>query len=616
MAETLSIALELRLDEFRAAFKQVPEISAQEARDMVTGIRKELRALNAAAEESAAKMTKVATAGKKAAAESAVAAGGFAKFSAAAKGLNANPVISQLESMGALFIGIGGDVSRVAMTFTTAVRPVSTLGVLFGELTVATQAATIGLGSVAAGAAAGAGLLMAYRSHLQGVVEDGIEAADKLDAFKSRATLPQETISVLERYKYTLGLLADEELRRTAEESARVAEESAGINQIFRANGIEVASLSEALGGLYFAWLDQVPILGSVIGLYGQVKDGIREVGKEALAGPSLAAVGLGNLYKGLQFTGEAAKDLAEQIRKAVQAAADAAETRAAENRREAEAIREQDAAYRLLASTAEKHLRRYVEGVKKTIAEESALREYEMGVWNAWNAAREQREENVHQILQTVAEDYQRAIALEKQLQSERNTGLVQYTQAAAGAMSAFSDLISTGTAETIESYERRREAGERTTDEEYVAYKRALHDRRVASVTEIVTQAAVAYAGMVAQMAPYAGPAAPALAATTVGLGLIAPLAALLGESIPWGVTGESGPQPDYSGEWVPQSVFGALGGGNGGGRGGAREGDGTAARSGQSAASVTVRLDRRTSRLRVVQDPPGKAGWRGGA
>jgi hypothetical protein len=86
----------------------------------------------------------------------------FQKFGATAKKLQTNALVSELETMGSIFITMGGNVSRLAMTFTSLVRPVSIFGTIAEEnfqastravaLFNAAMASTRALAGLAAGA--------------------------------------------------------------------------------------------------------------------------------------------------------------------------------------------------------------------------------------------------------------------------------------------------------------------------------------------------------------------------------------------------------------------------------------------------------------------------------
>mgnify|MGYP001361141796 CR=1 FL=1 len=90
--------------------------------------------------------------------------GSFAK---AAKSIQQNQMVSQLETISALFIQMGGNVSRVASVTTSLIRPVATVGAVLGT---AGGAAAAAAGSFAVFAAAAGILVVATKSIVNGAV--------------------------------------------------------------------------------------------------------------------------------------------------------------------------------------------------------------------------------------------------------------------------------------------------------------------------------------------------------------------------------------------------------------------------------------------------------------
>ena len=114
-----------------------------------------------AAEHAAAEQAKAA---ERAAAANATAA---SKFGAAAKSLQQSSIISEAETISALFIQMGGNVSRVASVFTSLIRPVATVTTAFGPMGIAIAA----IGVAAAAVPLGVSKLVAAAIEAQGRLE-------------------------------------------------------------------------------------------------------------------------------------------------------------------------------------------------------------------------------------------------------------------------------------------------------------------------------------------------------------------------------------------------------------------------------------------------------------
>lgn len=125
------------------------------------------------------------------AAETAAAASASAasKFGAAAKQLQQSSIISEAETISALFIQMGGNVSRVASIFTSLIRPVATVTTAFGPMGIAIA----GIGVAAAAVPLGMSKLVSSAEEARGrLVALNIEvnkgATQDLDAYKRSAT--------------------------------------------------------------------------------------------------------------------------------------------------------------------------------------------------------------------------------------------------------------------------------------------------------------------------------------------------------------------------------------------------------------------------------------------
>lgn len=111
-------------------------------------------------------------------------------FADAAKRIQQNQLVSQMETISALFIQMGGNVSRVASLVTSLIRPVATLGALVGK-------ANIGLiGAFAAPAAAIGATVLVTKS----LANSAIAARDELVDMGLAAKIPPDAVQVMRDY--------------------------------------------------------------------------------------------------------------------------------------------------------------------------------------------------------------------------------------------------------------------------------------------------------------------------------------------------------------------------------------------------------------------------------
>lgn len=521
------------------------------------------------------------------------------RFGEAAKGLNANPLISNLESMAALFIPMGGNISRVSMTIATAARPVATLGVLFGQLPPAMIATATAAGAVTVGVGA-MGLAIAVAGG------QAVEAAGKVtdlveELEKSARGGSMEARHELERYAdQVLAVKALQELHAgTLKEQNRLL--LAGADATAKqAAGWE--SLGVSIKGSWESFKANVGI--NVF---------LAKLGNDDVE----------NLKAQAEFV-----DILTQSREKLNITKEAAAALEAKGKADADA----DAAARARSiALAERQLK---------VEQDLVANQIDLPDRSSFVITSDEIEDNWAVERAAAIEQFQ----LEAQLSMERRALWEQEVQArkamsaavmqaVQGSMDGISALVEFSTEQTISTYEEMIRAGDDLSAADESRYKRALAARKVAAVAEILTNAAVAYAGMVANLAPALGAAAPGLAAVIVGTSVIAPMTQIIGESIPWSVGGASAegtPAP----EWVDK-VFNPNEGPSGFerafntvfGRGGADDngdgdvtdaernnaaGGGGSTRRSSRGATVMVAIDPRTQTLRVDQAAPGKV-WR---
>jgi hypothetical protein len=592
MAETLSIALQLRLDEFLRDIKKVPELSAQEARDMATSFRRELTSIERSAKKTAAELTKTASAAKSIPGAIAPATSGLARFGEVARGLNASPVISQLESMGALFIGVGGNVSRVAMTFTTAVRPVATLGTIFGALTPQVKLAAVALGGATAAALAPLAAFAIYRSRLQSIAEAAREAHESLVESKSvfLTLIPPEALRDAEAYARTVDLIAEREAALTVARAADTAPTMLGLQLGVDRLQTSVYSGATAWGSYALSLVEVVyPSVERVKNAVLSLRNAVEDAGRATMLGPSLKDSGIEDFYKDLAVD---AKELGEIERKAREWVESAAQSRAIAAQNASEALKEElkdielvRAAYGQLAEGAEK---RAVEGNKRMQEMKEA---YQAG-FAAMNAQ----------------------AAADQAAQAQRTQDTIEQLGTMQNAFASFAEVAISSSDAIVAATEARVRAGEEVSADEKVAANRAANRARDFAAIQVLTSAAVAFAGMVANMSIYTGPGAIVAAGAAVA-GMLAPLIPILQRPLPFPSFGTKEENPGTEQDFDL----------NGDGRVGPGErqaaysdayGAGNVGRGSSSRTNVVIGLDPSLRTLSITTDNrPGKSSRRAG-
>jgi hypothetical protein len=543
---------------------------------------------------------KIADAFNRGIAPLAEARGQLGRFGEVAKSLNANPVISQVESLSSLLIPLGGNMSRVGMTFATAARPVAVMSALMGEMPPALIGAATAAGALTVGVGA-MGLAISVAGN------QAVEAAGKVT----------DLVEELEKSARGGSLEARHELERYADQVLAIkALQELHADTLKEQNRLLLAG-ADATAKQAAGWES----LG--VSIKGSWESFKANVGINVF----LAKLGnddVENLKAQAEFV-----DILTQSREKLNITKEAAAALEAKGKADADA----DAAARARSiALAERQLK---------LEQDLVANQIDLPDRSAFVITSDEIEDNWAVERAAAIEQFQ----LEAQLSMERRALWEQEVQArkamsaavmqaVQGSMDGISALVEFSTEQTISTYEEMIRAGDDLSAADESRYKRALAARKVAAVAEILTNAAVAYAGMVANLAPALGAAAPGLAAVIVGTSVIAPMTQIIGESIPWSVGGASAegtaapewvdkvfnPNPDsQSGfERAYNSVFGRGGADdNGDGdvtdaeRNNAAGGGGSTRRSSRG-ATVMVAIDPRTQSLRVEQAAPGKV-WR---
>lgn len=381
--DLLAIGVRADLKQFRKDLAEIPGIGAKEAKDLAAGIRKGLAEAKAAAKEASAaskkaaednaklaqtlvgEWKKVGAAAKTSAAATKEVAGGW---SAAAKALQSNQLVSDLEQISAMFMMVGGSVSRFAAVVTSSIRPVALLTSTMGAAGVVALAIPL---SFAASAGA-----------LKMVADGAVEAADRLKKFK--VDIGSEAKGNLAAYSLALQDLSNAfDMVRVAMGS-EIAFELAIWARLLRENVGTLVEWAKAVQGAASAasnWitLGLKPAIGMIGGaLYGAITDTTRAK-TELIAKTALYTERLKEVTK------EAAK-ASDEIEKIAQADE-------AEGKRQ-QAIADEAERKRKAAATAHKayvlDLQQAVEDGNKAMADAAkARRDYFAAEWTAHEQAR-----------------------------------------------------------------------------------------------------------------------------------------------------------------------------------------------------------------------------------
>jgi hypothetical protein len=581
--EQLSIAVVAELAQFRKAMSELGTVGEKEVRDMVRGIQRDLKKAEKAAKTTADAHKEIG--------ETAKTAGDAAKTAAGMMG-------GAFGQAGGVIFDLGPKIAQVA----AALGPLG-----------------IGAG-IAAVAVAGIGVaVVGAMERIQGMADAGVEAASRLEEFWDTLA-PEEKIAKLAEFKAPLDeIRAYERALRTLEEASDIAALQTGADQAAMALGWQQfkntlsSDVTEGLNDLAVGVLDAIPGMGDfaqgleIMGENALIFARSEEKAKQALDEweAALAASLTGDLDKdmlvalGMMMSPEeeAAADAAAKValdkyraRQAEKARADAEHQRTEERLRQ-EAQRRSDDFDKKVAQTQKEALARSA----KVEADRQAL----------------------------IRETQREVEAAQREIDAFHDRLSQQIAAAALEASQAVLGIVADQTQKVIDSYQTRQSAGESFTQAEERQYRAAVIAQKAAAISAVVVQSAVAYAGLVASMAPYLGPAAIPTAAGLVGAGLIAPLAQIIGEAIPWSlnVSDSSSSSSSSSDATSNPAQHQAPEGSHvqpesrpssptdpGGFQGDAnRWPNGTTARSAQG--DVVVRLDVGTGQLRLSREPPGK-------
>jgi len=112
------------------------------------------------------------------------------KFAEAGKQIQSSSIVSEAETISALFIQMGGNVSRVASIFTSLIRPVSIVGTAFGSTGIAVLGTVGAMGAAAIGA-------FKLGSTLVQMGEDSVAAGDRLNKLKLLTGAAADTVATM-----------------------------------------------------------------------------------------------------------------------------------------------------------------------------------------------------------------------------------------------------------------------------------------------------------------------------------------------------------------------------------------------------------------------------------
>lgn len=549
---TAQALITLTLAKFREEMATMGPAAKDAAKDMGTAILKGLKDI-----EKATKATSAAAAAesKKAADEAAKAAKKTGKsWNDVAKNMQSNQMISDLEQLGSMFILVGGGVSKMAMLFTSAVRPVAMLAEILGpQALLALGLAAIPLAALgvvkAIKAMADSGI--EARNHLQ---ELGYQfAPDQVDALKSYEHAVKQLDVTMSRIKVSVG-----------EQAAPAIDKfTTALNVLAR------SAQGQLAGG------DQSRLFG-VLPLPGDpVFDGMRwmrertlEVSDGMLTLANAVAT-LGGTY-GFSWLMEklgAATDEEIALREESYRLADS-QLKASQDAGKLAAQLKENADWASKATEAYTALGMMVSVQEEEKAATDAARVAREAATEAARAHEEQVramiaavefQANQELVLNTILMDQERIYAekaktrqealKEEQFAAEmfeietlamidkNNDKVADYMAKRAEILrDAWMDIADQGlsaagtlTDAIVDGYERRAAEGEKLSDKEKTLAGLAYGLSQSFAATQAIMQAASMAIGMAAQMAPYAGPAAPGIAAALAGAMLTAQLASI---------------------------------------------------------------------------------------
>jgi hypothetical protein len=511
----------------------------------------------------------------------------IARFAEASKGVQRSGLVSEAETISAMFIQLGGSVSQVASIATSAIRPLATLTAAMGPAGLAGAAALL------AGPAALGASVYALRTLGEGAVSAAAELRDLGYSIGPEAT------AQLDQYEYGTSQLSQAMDELAVAVGSGAAETLGDLAEIV-ATGVR--SLTDAY--------EATATLRAELQLVGEAAGTVATLGlyqlaaalwDEALAaGDAAEATGLyanawgavENDAKQAEIEGARQNALARKAEAAETAAAAAAAREMAAAMREAEAA-EREAAKASAATRAE-----MMAWLDTSAEQEAQARDATAALWEmryAMMAGHGAVAESAEQATDAIEEVGAAARAREV-------TAWASTVSLAADAAGRLTDLW-------VGSYEDRIAAGEELTAEEARQYRTGLAAGKVAAIAAAGAQATVAGVGVIASLSPYLGPAAVPVG-VAIGAGLFAASAAAIAAERPMdysvssaGTTpAEQGAQRDALGidDTPSQGEITPSGGGKPGAD------PGVTSRSG---GGMTLTLDPRLRALRVVTERAGK-------
>jgi len=584
----------------------------------------------AALQSAEAAATKAGTAG-------AVAGGSMRQaFSSAAKSLQQSALVSELETVGSLGIQVGGSFSKLAIIFTSLVRPVSIAMAVLGPLPLA----------IGAGTAAALGGAIAIRSYASSMVEAGVAAAEAGGRLQELGLLAEGERELVEELQAAVDRAAIAEDRLTV---AR-AEANGSIKLITEGyTGLKVvaASVTGRLGEVGAAvvttrqeMLAAIPIVGGLVAGYADLagpgggNPGVLVPVNWALR--ELARISLTEVNPALLKQRQAISDLVAELDKVPAAArgpggdmmdvirADAAEEleiqadmqrvlqseldaqRERERAAQAERLQlERETSAQALAARQD-YFRAVVAAAQK--AEQDEIDSIE-DVRRAESRAHDDLIREVEQIEQA------RADASEKYKQQVQDDAFFVSSMAASSVGNALSGIQNIADGH-IRSFQDRMSAGEQFEEWEIRQYNQAISNSKIAAITQAAVHSAIAGAGVAANLAPLIGPAAiPAGVAAGAAL-FFATVTAIRTES-PLSLSLATDATEGRGGEEVLDAAAGQ----------GPETKDGTVGPKGENAEApeqrartsgggITIGLDPRLKTLQITTNArPGKLPPRGG-
>lgn len=456
-------------------------------------------------------------------------------WAAAAKSIQSSQMVSQLETVSALFIQVGGSVSRAASLITSSIRPVATVGSVLqsvGGSAGFAAAGIAGLVGTAAAAAGGAAFLASAASSAVDELEklhQEVDPAARAQIVAYRAAHRDLTVA-LDKLKVAVG-------SGLAEDIGTIVEAAAGGVASFTRWYQSTEGARNALAGLR----DEVSNFVS-FGLFGQVTQGLDD-----LAGAAEdAKVSVDGLTSADIFGGSAkeqaalrAHELANQAKAARESAQEMAKLRQADQ----QLVQEQAARIaatsqldditarlnRTLLGDKEQILSDYDEQIDRivTLGEKS----HDLDAANAAAAAAEQaRDRKLHDLAvqhqrdieaatrawddlitttQRSAEDATTAIkGMLREMSRESSEAQLQLGTDAAQTTAGILGNLATVQGGIVDSYEARRQAGETFSQAEAAAGNAAIERQKYLSLAQAGISATLAgigtYTALVAELVP----------------------------------------------------------------------------------------------------------------